>query len=49
MLQDLLPSFGLDYLLAMLTFPFTYLANHIRTLTNNLPQLFIQLVYLLTK
>jgi hypothetical protein len=39
----------LDYLLAMLTFPFAYLANHIRTLADNLPQPFIQLVYLLTK
>jgi hypothetical protein len=47
--QDLLPSFGLNYLLTMQMFPFAYLANHIRTLTNNLPQLFIQLVYLLTK
>jgi hypothetical protein len=49
MLQDLLPSFGLDYLLTVLTFPFAYLANHIRTLANDFPQLFIQLVYLLTK
>jgi hypothetical protein len=48
-LQDLLPSFGLDYLLTVLTFPFAYLANHIRTLANDFPQLFIQLVYLLTK
>jgi hypothetical protein len=33
----------------MQTFPFTYLANDFRTLADDLPQLFIQLVNLLTK
>jgi hypothetical protein len=49
MLHDLLPTIGLYNLLTVLTLALAYLTSQVGTPSDNLPQLFIQLVYFLTK